>query len=198
MNKGGETIFAGISNKYIKDTLKTYHGRVLEIHKKIFELYRYAEQADELLKEVSYRSVNLETMSGGKTSGKQDLTDVLFRHESLSRERCIEIKTEIWELTEELETIDRIWCCYTSLQGEAARYIKELYVEKQPYKAVEKNSGYTHKNFETIRANAIKDIQHLYHSKLSNRAIITFRQYEKRKQEQSSKGKYKQIQMKLE
>ena len=175
--------------------MKKYHNRVPEIHKKIFELYNYVEQADELLKEVSYRSVNLGNMSGGKTSGKQDLTEVLLRHESLARDRSKEIRTVIWELTEELETIDRIWCCYTSLQGNAARYIRELYIEGQSYKAVEKNSELSHKCFETSRANAIKDIEQLYHSGMSNLEIITFRDYEKKRKVQKPKGRYKQMQI---
>lgn len=139
------------------------------------------EDADGIVKEVSYHSVNFESIGGGNSGSKTDLTDVILRHERLAKNRSKEIRAEIWQLTEELETIERIWCCYTSLQGKAASYIRQLYVEKIPYKVVEQDSKLSHKRFDTIRATAMKDMKHLYHSELSNQEIIMFRHCEKKK-----------------
>lgn len=50
--------------------------------------------------------------------------------------------------------------------------LEKLYIQKIPYKTVEMESGLNHRVFEYTRKNAIKEIQRLYESELTNAQIV--------------------------
>lgn len=164
-------IFKHIDEKYIKKVLPKYRDLIRGIHHRMIELYEHMDVADELIKEVAYKSITYDRI-GGSSGDKADLTNVMVKHETLARNRSKDVRTEMWRLTEEEETIDRIWCCYKAINGDGFDYITQLYVDGKPYKEVEKNSGTSHKTFEKTRSQAMKDMLTLYNSRFTNGEIV--------------------------
>ena len=134
----------------------------------------------------------------GAGTQKNDLTEIMIRHERLQRQREIEIREEIFRLTEEEEVINRIRVCYQALRGKEYGFLRELYVRGHPYKVVEKNSGVSHGTFERIRKSGIRKIQQMYASNFSNQEIIAkSSERHKRKSKKGGGEKYEQIKLDL-
>ena len=66
------------------------------------------------------------------------------------------------KLSEEEAMIDRVWTCFIKLDEPYYSIARALYVEKQPYKYVEQESGFSHRAFEERRRQAIKSIEVMY------------------------------------
>lgn len=164
------SIYKEISDSFIKAVLRNHKQRLLEIHKRILELYEEMQDTDSMIRSMSTSS-KLGKIGGGKTSS-QDLGDFLIRHHKMLKQQNEELRAELWRLSEEEETINRVWICFRALEGKEQEYLQLLYVEGRTYKETEMESGVSHKTFETIRGNGIKRIRKLYESSWSNREIV--------------------------
>lgn len=161
-------IYQNFDARYVKKVLAGYEKRLMEIERRMEELYRMQNDTDELIRSLS---VQMDDFSGNNPKLK-DVSSLLLRHKHLTEERQKEIQCEMWRLMEEEETIKRIWACYRALEGEEFWIIRELYAQDQLYAAVEKQSGMSHGKFEKKRSDAMKRIQKLYNSSLDNVSII--------------------------
>lgn len=162
-----------IDENKIKDILRNYKEFKGAITERILSLYKEMEDADRQLDMVAYKKPNLSGLGGG-SSDKKDLFDVLEKHEKNVRMLAIEIRTEVNQLVEEEETYNRVWSGYRSLRGEAYDIITDLYVNGEPYKAVEAEHCCSHRKFEFIRKSALTHILKLYESDLSNPQIVSY------------------------
>lgn len=174
-----------IGENYVKDTLKYGSAKLTEIHNRIVSLYAELENMDALIRSISlgqgYRN---ETGSfSGNTD--RDLTQIMIKHEKVAKQREIEIREEMLNLIEEEESINRIRVCYQTLRGNDYTCLQQLYVQRKPYKLVEKDSGMSHATFERRRRQAIKKIITMYESDYSNQELIALdkdKRYRKRTQ----------------
>lgn len=187
-------IFKEIDEDYIKKALPKYHERILAVHNRMIELYDHLDIADELIKEVAYKSINYDRIGVG-SGVNSDLTNVMIKHENLAKDRSKDVRAEMWRLIEEEETLDRIWCSYKAISGDGFDYITKLYVEGKPYKETEKESRTSHKTFEKRRSRAMKDIMTLYNSHYNNSEIIAIGDRRIQNKKRSEEKSYEQFNM---
>lgn len=186
-----------ISEDYIKRVLQTHQERRGEIHKRLMAIYDELQDTDSLLRSVSIKKIEWDRI-GHQQGGTSDLTDIMLRHQQVARENGIELRQEMIRLTEEEELNNRIWVCFNSISGKGHDYLKYLYVKGYPYKAVEQESGVSHKTFEKTRQDAIKQIQRLCESDLNNIEIINLsRPQGIKKANKKQKSEYEQMTLEL-
>lgn len=164
-----------MNEEYIKKLLIRSNGRLGEIHSRVYGLYKELQKADDLLESIVLRGNEFDTLGIKPTRSKApDMLLMLDKHKELAEERSKEIRLEMWQLTDEQESINRIWACFQALDGKEYEYLEQLYVKNRPYKSVEAESGVSHGTFEKTRKRAIKRVLQLYESEMSNMQIIKF------------------------
>lgn len=183
-----------IDTDWIKKVLGSRKNLQEEIHEKMLSLYEELNDADERI-----RSASLPEMGDfyGKSSKHRDLMDVLLKEENIYRQQEQEIREIMWKLTEDLESINRIWVCYQMLGNPAYEILRQMYVEKKLYSTVEKNMGINHRIFEETRKAAVGQILKLYNSPLSNRDIIKLGKQQEVTKRKSSPTDYEQMTLEL-
>ena len=187
-----------IREEDIKNALAGDFAELEEIHKRILILHEELSNTVSMIQSAAMKSPRYGNVGGGAGTQKNDLTEIMIRHERLQRQREIEIREEIFRLTEEEEVINRIRVCYQALRGKEYGFLRELYVRGHPYKVVEKNSGVSHGTFERIRKSGIRKIQQMYASNFSNQEIIAkSSERHKRKSKKGGGEKYEQIKLDL-
>lgn len=171
-----------IDNDRVKSILKQYKELIKRIHARILEIKEeMAETNEQLIEMASYPKIDLSREGGG--SGQSDLVKTLLRYEALVREKETDLITEMQELLNEAESVNRLYLCYQAMKGsESFSILERLYIKKEPYKTVEMESGLSHKAFEVRRQTAIRTVKQLYESDLNNAEIIRTRSMHKRKQ----------------
>ena len=160
-----------IDDKYVKKVLCERNKRRMEIHKRIMELYGEMQDSDDMIRSMAASKISYD-WERRKGAVKKDLGDWLFLHKQLIKNQNREIEVELWNLTQEEERMNRIWVCFRTLEVKEQEFLQKLYVEGHAYKDVERESGLSHKSFETIRAKGVKRIIQLYESEMSNQEII--------------------------
>lgn len=190
------SIYTEISDNFIKTVLRTYKQRLEEIHKRILELYEEMQDTDSMIRSMSISS-KPGKIGGGKTNS-QDLGDFLIRHHKMLKQKNEELRAELWRLSEEEETMNRVWICFRALEGKEQKYLQHMYVEGRTYKETELESGLSHKRFETIRGSGIKRIHELYQSKWTNQNIVGMQKKTMpTKKEKKQSLKYEQLTLNL-
>lgn len=168
-------MLATITEDYIKRVLRDHQKLITAIHDRLLELYSEMDDSDGMIRAATFGSSRL-NIGGGHSSEKSDLTDIMLRHFKLLKAQSQEIRTEMWRLIEEQETINRIWICYKAIDGEARQLLTDLYVKERPYKDVQfealKNKGISRTSFERMRKEGIAEIERLYYSDITNVDII--------------------------
>lgn len=160
-----------INEDYVKEVLAS-HGELLQdINKRILLLYEELSDTGSIIQSAAIKKMELGRIgSGGRNV--RDLTDVMLVHQRIVREREREVYAGIRSLIDEEEVINRVWCCFQALPDKQRQCLEELYVKGKPYKAVELASGVSHRAFEQVRADAIKEILRMYESDKGNVEII--------------------------
>lgn len=82
------------------------------IHKRILDLYDELIEVDSVIRSVAMKSPKYGNIGGGVGGIKKDLADIMLRHEQTARARGIELREEMYRLTEEEESINRIQACF--------------------------------------------------------------------------------------
>lgn len=182
----------------VKNALRKGTKGLEAIHNRILALYKELTDVDGMIRSLSLPSARYESSGGGKTGDGRDLSDFMAKHEQLSRQREIEIREEMRNLTDEEEMINRIRVCFQTLQDREYDILNELYVKGHPYKFVETHSQLSHKTFETTRKSGIRKIIQLYESNYSNQEIITRRQRIYRNNGKKDEVAYQQLKLNLD
>lgn len=160
-----------VNEDYVKEVLAS-HGELLQdINKRILLLYEELSDTGSIIQSAAIKKMELGRIgSGGRNV--RDLTDVMLVHQRIVRDREREVYAGIQSLIDEEEVINRVWCCFQALPDKQRQCLEELYVKGKPYKAVELASGVSHRAFEQVRADAIKEILRMYESDKGNVEII--------------------------
>lgn len=161
-----ESVLRPIDAKVVKKVLQTYKKKLLQIHERMLELYEEAENMEACMISME------EPLKMHENTEEKELKNLLLRHKDFVEMQIFEIYLEMQKLSEEEESIHRIWRCFQALEEKEQNILRKIYVEGKLYKEVELTSGVSHKTFETMRANGVKRIVEWYQSDLSNEEII--------------------------
>ena len=184
-----------IDSEKIKNVLRHHdeltqqiHNQVMDIRKKIDEVI---QQSIEM---ASYPKIDM-AIEGRGSGEHKDLADVYLKYQKLVKTQEKELTTEMLILTVRAEGIHRLYLCFQSLAGEEYEIINRLYVKGELYKSAETEMGLNHRIFEEKRKQAIRDIQQLYESNLTNEQIVHFQKNTTfvKKENDKSKVEYQQM-----
>lgn len=152
-----------LSETEIKEILRHREQKIANVHKKMISLYHELADTEGLMESASFPVPEFMGMPGGK-GGHKDLGDVLLQYHRQIYNRNEEIRKIMWELSEEEESISRVWACFHALGEPYYDILYGLYVENRLYQAVEDEFPGAHKTFERYRRQGIEYLLQLYHS----------------------------------
>lgn len=178
--------------KDIKEILMDYSTIREQTRQQIFDLYRDLHDTDDLIEVISIRKNKISDMPGTKRDvGKnQDLSDIILRHQRQLRNWYKEISYEIDILLEKEEMLHRLWICYRLLPERQYRVLTEIYVHKQPWKKVEKESQESKSTFLRLVNRGLNNIKKMYDSGYPNEYLLRHSLQDiTRREEKRNKGK---------
>lgn len=162
-----------IEEGWIKTVLSDYESFVKTLHDRILQVYEFIGKMDDLKLGLAMGNPKLKDVEGN-CRVKTDLSDLMMKQQKVEREYVLDLYTELWRLTEELESAIRIWACYQSLRGKQYEIIKKLYTEDGLWTVVEAEMKLNHRVFVEQRRLAMDTIIELYNSKKSNEEILLY------------------------
>ena len=175
----------------IKEILMQKDEKLDVINKKMQALYIEMETLEnECIRAASLPGKNSEYHMNGQSGGDKstkDLYHVLIASKRQYDERKMMLRKLLWSLREQADMINRIWICFISLDNNDFNILNNLYVVKNTYKQVEKESGLSHVTFERKRKDALENIRKMYMSNQISRDIYN-RSRKKKKHSENIKG----------
>lgn len=190
-----ETNAMKIDSEKIKNVLRHHQELTRQIHNQLLDIRkRIDEVAQQSIEMASYTKTDV-SMEGKGSGDYKDLGDVYLKYQKLMKRQEKELTDEMLALMVNAEGIHRLYLCFQSLTGEEYNIIDSIYVKGELYRSVEKELGLNHRVFEEKRKQAIRDIQQLYESDLSNEQIVNLRKKNAftRRQRRKNEAGYQQI-----
>ena len=132
----------------VKNILRFRNSKLKNIHQKMISLYEDANDTDSVLETVALPAQNISGMPGARGEHK-DLGNVLINYQNELYRRNAEIREMMWALSQEEQSINRVWACFHVLEEPYYDIIRRLYVVGELYQTVEHESGLTHSYFRS-------------------------------------------------
>lgn len=173
----------------VKNILRFRNSKLKNIHQKMISLYEDANDTDSVLETVALPAQNISGMPGARGEHK-DLGNVLINYQNELYRRNAEIREMMWALSQEEQSINRVWACFHVLEEPYYDIIRRLYVVGELYQTVEHESGLTHSYFDKKRMEGLQLIIEYYESGES----ISNLMYKYRRKKKSSKKEKKKMQ----
>lgn len=173
----------------VKNILRFRNSKLENIHQKMISLYEDANDTDSVLETVALPAQNISGMPGARGEHK-DLGNVLINYQNELYRRNAEIREMMWVLSQEEQSINRVWACFHVLEEPYYDIIRRLYVVGELYQTVEHESGLTHSYFDKKRMEGLQLIIEYYESGES----ISNLMYKYRNKKKSSKKEKKKMQ----
>lgn len=173
----------------VKNILRFRNSKLKNIHQKMISLYEDANDTDSVLETVALPAQNISGMPGARGEHK-DLGNVLLNYQNELYRRNAEIREMMWALSQEEQSINRVWACFHVLEEPYYDIIRRLYVVGELYQTVEHESGLTHSYFDKKRMEGLQLIIEYYESGES----ISNLMYKYRNKKKSSKKEKKKMQ----
>ena len=173
----------------VKNILRFRNSKLKNIHHKMISLYEDANDTDSVLETVALPAQNISGMPGARGEHK-DLGNVLINYQNELYRRNAEIREMMWALSQEEQSINRVWACFHVLEEPYYDIIRRLYVVGELYQTVEHESGLTHSYFDKKRMEGLQLIIEYYESGES----ISNLMYKYRSKKKSSKKEKKKMQ----
>lgn len=173
----------------VKNILRFRNSKLKNIHQKMISLYEDANDTDSVLETVALPAQNISGMPGARGEHK-DLGNVLINYQNELYRRNAEIREMMWALSQEEQSINRVWACFHVLEEPFYDIIRRLYVVGELYQTVEHESGLTHSYFDKKRMEGLLLIIEYYESGES----ISNLMYKYRSKKKSSKKEKKKMQ----
>lgn len=173
----------------VKNILRFRNSKLKNIHQKMISLYEDANDTDSVLETVALPAQNISGMPGARGEHK-DLGNVLINYQNELYRRNAEIREMMWALSQEEQSINRVWACFHVLEEPYYDIIRRLYVVGELYQTVEHESGLTHSYFDKKRMEGLQLIIEYYESGES----ISNLMYKYRNRKKSSKKEKKKMQ----
>lgn len=147
----------------VKNILRFRNSKLKNIHQKMISLYEDANDTDSVLETVALPAQNISGMPGARGEHK-DLGNVLINYQNELYRRNAEIREMMWALSQEEQSINRVWACFHVLEEPYYDIIRRLYVLGELYQTVEHESGLTHSYFDKKRMEGLQLIIEYYES----------------------------------
>ena len=173
----------------VKNILRFRNSKLKNIHQKMISLYEDANDTDSVLETVALPAQNISGMPGARGEHK-DLGNVLINYQNELYRRNAEIREMMWALSQEEQSINRVWACFHVLEEPFYDIIRRLFVVGELYQTVEHESGLTHSYFDKKRMEGLQLIIEYYESGES----ISNLMYKYRSKKKSSKKEKKKMQ----
>lgn len=173
----------------VKNILRFRNSKLKNIHQKMISLYEDANDTDSVLETVALPAQNISGMPGARGEHK-DLGNVLISYQNELYRRNAEIREMMWALSQEEQSINRVWACFHVLEEPYYDILRRLYVVGELYQTVEHESGLTHSYFDKKRMEGLQLIIAYYESGES----ISNLMYKYRSKKKSSKKEKKKMQ----
>lgn len=173
----------------VKNILRFRNSKLKNIHQKMISLYEDANDTDSVLETVALPAQNISGMPGARGEHK-DLGNVLISYQNELYRRNAEIREMMWALSQEEQSINRVWACFHVLEEPYYDILRRLYVVGELYQTVEHESGLTHSYFDKKRMEGLQLIIAYYESGES----ISNLMYKYRNRKKSSKKEKKKMQ----
>lgn len=173
----------------VKNILRFRNSKLKNIHQKMISLYEDANDTDSVLETVALPAQNISGMPGARGEHK-DLGNVLISYQNELYRRNAEIREMMWALSQEEQSINRVWACFHVLEEPYYDILRRLYVVGELYQTVEHESGLTHSYFDKKRMEGLQLIIEYYESGES----ISNLMYKYRSKKKSSKKEKKKMQ----
>lgn len=173
----------------VKNILRFRNSKLKNIHQKMISLYEDANDTDSVLETVALPAQNISGMPGARGEHK-DLGNVLINYQNELYRRNAEIREMMWVLSQEEQSINRVWACFHVLEEPYYDIIRRLYVVGELYQTVEHESGLTHSYFDKKRMEGLQLIIEYYESGESIPNLM----YKYRNKKKSSKKEKKKMQ----
>lgn len=173
----------------VKNILRFRNSKLKNIHQKMISLYEDANDNDSVLETVALPAQNISGMPGARGEHK-DLGNVLISYQNELYRRNAEIREMMWALSQEEQSINRVWACFHVLEEPYYDILRRLYVVGELYQTVEHESGLTHSYFDKKRMEGLQLIIAYYESSES----ISNLMYKYRSKKKSSKKEKKKMQ----
>ncbi len=173
----------------VKNILRFRNSKLKNIHQKMISLYEDANDTDSVLETVALPAQNISGMPGARGEHK-DLGNVLISYQNELYRRNAEIREMMWALSQEEQSINRVWACFHVLEEPYYDILRRLYVVGELYQTVEHESGLTHSYFDKKRMEGLQLIIAYYESGES----ISNLMYKYRNKKKSSKKEKKKMQ----
>lgn len=162
-----------VDSEKIKEVLRHHNELTQQIHNQVIDIRKKIDEVEQQsLEMASYPKIDLSATGSGSGIHK-DLADVYLNYQRLVKTQERELTDEMLTLIASARGIHRLYLCFQSLPGDEYNIIYQLYVQGKLYKAVEEETGLNHRRFEEKRKQAIRDIQQLYESDLTNAQIVS-------------------------
>lgn len=184
-----ETKMTKMTEDRVKNILRFRNSKLKNIHQKMISLYEDANDTDSVLETVALPAQNISGMPGARGEHK-DLGNVLINYQNELYRRNAEIREMMWVLSQEEQSINRVWACFHVLEEPYYDIIRRLYVVGELYQTVEHESGLTHSYFDKKRMEGLQLIIAYYESGES----ISNLMYKYRNKKKSSKKEKKKMQ----
>jgi len=173
----------------VKNILRFRNSKLKNIHQKMISLYEDANDTNSVLETVALPAQNISGMPGARGEHK-DLGNVLISYQNELYRRNAEIREMMWALSQEEQSINRVWACFHVLEEPYYDILRRLYVVGELYQTVEHESGLTHSYFDKKRMEGLQLIIAYYESGES----ISNLMYKYRNKKKSSKKEKKKMQ----
>lgn len=140
----------------------------------MLRLYDDLKDIDNSVEMMQAAAFPKESLTGmpGKKGEHHDIGDVYLRYLRSMYDRNEELRKMMWYLSDEEDSIQRLWTCFYALPDPFYTIIKHLYVDKELYQTVEKEFEWSHRTFERYRRDAMELLIKLYHSEMSVSQLI--------------------------
>lgn len=184
-----ETKMTKMTEDRVKNILRFRNSKLKNIHQKMISLYEDANDTDSVLETVALPAQNISGMPGARGEHK-DLGNVLISYQNELYRRNAEIREMMWALSQEEQSINRVWACFHVLEEPYYDILRRLYVVGELYQTVEHESGLTHSYFDKKRMEGLQLIIAYYESGES----ISNLMYKYRSKKKSSKKEKKKMQ----
>ena len=162
-----------VDSEKIKEVLRHHNELTQQIHNQVIDIRKKIDEVEQQsLEMASYPKIDLSATGSGSGIHK-DLADVYLNYQRLVKTQERELTDEMLTLIASARGIHRLYLCFQSLSGDEYNIIYQLYVQGKLDKAVEEETGLNHRRFEEKRKQAIRDIQQLYESDLTNAQIVS-------------------------
>ncbi len=159
-----------------KNILRNREKWQKQISRKLLSLQKELQQlensSDEYIHAAAFPRIWSADRIGDRGDTDTDNLYVIEKYRDMQDRRGREIRLLMSKLQGKLDCINRLWLCFMALPERYYEILDRLYNQRELYKSVEADVGYTHHQFENKRKEGMAMLVDMYNSSRSNMELI--------------------------